>query len=91
LLEGKPWKEHDALFWEHEGNRAVRKGDWKLVAVHKGPWELYDLANDPTETVDLAAKHPERVEALTDRYRAWAIGAQVRPWDEVQKSRPKKE
>jgi arylsulfatase len=91
LLEGKAWKEHEALFWEHEGNRAVRMGEWKLVAVHKGPWELYELATDPTETTDLAAKHPERVEAMIQHYAAWAKRAQVRPWDEVQKSRPKKE
>ncbi|HVJ82505.1 MAG TPA: arylsulfatase, partial [Planctomycetia bacterium] len=48
----------DSLWWAHEGNRAIRVGDWKLVAVAKGPWELYDLARDRTETENLAAKEP---------------------------------
>ena len=46
------------LYWEHEGNRAVRRGDFKLVAVHGGPWELYDLEKDRTELSDLAASRP---------------------------------
>ncbi|MFQ3649443.1 MAG: arylsulfatase [Gemmataceae bacterium] len=91
LLEGKAWKEHEALFWEHEGNLAVRMGDWKLVALHKGPWELYNLATDPEEMIDLSAKETERTQAMIQRYEAWAKRAQVRPWEEVQKSRPKKE
>ena len=52
------------LWWEHEGNRALRAGDWKLVAVKGGPWELYDLARDRGEQRDLAAAEPERVRAL---------------------------
>jgi arylsulfatase len=55
---------HDSLWWCHEGHRAVRVGDWKLVAVKGGPWELYDLAADRCETNDLAAAEPERVAAL---------------------------
>jgi len=46
---------HDALWWCHEGNRAVRVGDWKLVAAKNTPWELYDLAVDRCETTNLAA------------------------------------
>src|SRR5262249_44188472 len=34
---------HDELWWEHEGNRAIRKGNWKLVAAKDAPWELFDL------------------------------------------------
>jgi arylsulfatase A-like enzyme len=52
------------LWWLHEGNRAVRVGDWKLVAAAKGPWELYDLKLDRCETTDLAARHPEKVREL---------------------------
>jgi arylsulfatase len=52
------------LWWLHEGNRAIRAGDWKLVAVKDGPWELYDMASDRAETEDVAARHPERVRAL---------------------------
>jgi arylsulfatase len=55
---------HEALWWCHEGNRAVRCGDWKLVAVKNGPWALYDLAADRCETRNLAAAEPGKVAAL---------------------------
>jgi arylsulfatase A-like enzyme len=55
---------HDVLWWCHEGHRAVRVGDLKLVAVKRGPWELYDLAADRCETTDLAAARPEQVKSL---------------------------
>ena len=53
------------LWWAHEGHRAYRSGDWKLVAVNGKPWELFNLANDPTETQDLASEHAKRVETLS--------------------------
>jgi arylsulfatase len=79
-FDGKPI-ERDALFWEHEGNRAVRAGDWKLVA--KGPgaaWELYDMKADRTELHDLAARHPEKVKELRAKWEAWAQRTNVLPW-----------
>jgi arylsulfatase len=72
------------LCWEHEGNRAVRRGALKLVAVHGGPWELYDLANDRTELVDLAASRPDQVKAMAALYEAWAARSGVKPWTEPQ-------
>jgi arylsulfatase len=54
----------DLLWWEHEGNRAIRVGDWKLVAPARAAWELYDLAKDRGESNDLAARHPEKVREL---------------------------
>jgi arylsulfatase len=59
---------HDALWWEHEGNRAIRVGGWKLVAAKGKPWELYDLAGDRTETRDLAGQQPGRVRELAERW-----------------------
>jgi arylsulfatase A-like enzyme len=56
--------ERESLWWLHEGNRAVRVGDWKLVAAKGEPWELYDLSTDRTETRDLAGLQPERVREL---------------------------
>ena len=70
----------DALYWEHEGNRAVRVGPWKLVAKHGAAWELYDIATDRVEAHDLAAAQPERVREMAARYAAWAARAQVEPW-----------
>jgi arylsulfatase len=49
----------------HEGNRAIRVGDWKLVAAGaNAPWELYDLSKDRTETDNLASQHPDKVRKL---------------------------
>ena len=47
LVDGGKQNPSRVLYWEHEGNRAVRRGDWKLVALHKKPWELYDLTVTP--------------------------------------------
>jgi arylsulfatase len=55
---------HEAFWWYHDGNRAVRVGDWKLLADHESPWELYDLRTDRSESNNLAATHPEKVEEL---------------------------
>jgi arylsulfatase len=79
-LEGtslKPAFEADGLperpmFWEHEGNAAVRLGSWKLVRKFPDPWELYDLESDRTELHDLSARHPERVREMLAMYEAWA-------------------
>ncbi len=54
------------LWWLHEGNRAIRVGDWKLVAAGKqAPWELYDLSQDRAESRNRAAELPEKVEELS--------------------------
>lgn len=58
------------LWWLHEGNRAFRQGDWKLVAAKDEPWELYDLAKDRPETHDLADEHPEKVIELENEWQA---------------------
>ena len=70
----------EALFWEHEGNAAVRVGNWKLVRQgRQGSWELYDLKADRTELHDLATTQPERAKELAARWEAWAKRAQVVP------------
>ena len=63
----------DLLFWEQDGNRAVRQGKWKLVwDVELKRWELYDLETDRTETKDLVAKLPQKVRELAGAYDRWA-------------------
>jgi arylsulfatase len=75
--------EREALYWEHEGNRAVRVGDLKLVAKHGERWELYDLATDRVERKDLAPERPDKVKELAAKWDAWAKRARVEPWPVV--------
>ena len=83
ILETGSRAGHEAIFWEHEGNRAVRQGQWKLISRHPGAWELYDLEADRTEIEDLAARHPERAASMLKLYQNWAARAQVEPWQKV--------
>ncbi|MCE5279743.1 MAG: arylsulfatase [Planctomycetaceae bacterium] len=76
-FDNKP-VQREALFWEHEGNAAVRTGDMKLVRLgHKGPWELYDLKADRTELHNLAAEKPALAATLAAQWDAWARRANV--------------
>jgi arylsulfatase len=56
----------DSLWWLHEGNKAIRVGDWKLVAAKDQPWALYDLRTDRAEQNDLSAKMPDKAKELAD-------------------------
>ncbi len=69
----------DAIYWEHEGNRAVRRGKWKLVAENLGPWELYDMEADRTETNDLMPLYPEVGRGMIEMYTDWASERGVLP------------
>ena len=72
---------HEYLWWMHEKNRALRMGDWKIVAAGAdSPWELYDLRTDRAESNNLATKQPERVKEMaavwekhTEEFRALAM------------------
>jgi hypothetical protein len=56
---------HQFLWWLHKGNRALRPGDWKIVAAGKdSPWEMYNLRSDRSETHDLAHAEPEKMQEL---------------------------
>jgi arylsulfatase len=77
---GQKLSRSQPLFWEHEGNRAIRDGDWKLVSKHPGDWELYNIAADRTETHNLAAEQPEKVQELAGLWDAWATRVGVLPW-----------
>ena len=78
------------LYWEHEGNRAIRVGQWKLVSKYPGDWELYDIESDRTETVDLAKTHSTRVQEMSELWEAWADRVGVKPWALVEVAGRKK-
>lgn len=71
------------MFWEHEGNAAVRIGKWKLVRKYPDPWELYDMEQDRTELNDVAAQHPARVKDMLAQYEAWARRCGVIPRERI--------
>ncbi len=76
---GKDLARKEPIFWEHESNRAVRDGKWKLVAKADKPWELYDMEKDRTEMHDLSSKNPEKVKELIAKWEAWAARSDVLP------------
>ncbi len=69
------------LYWEHSRNRAVRVGEWKLVAERGEAWELYNLAEDPTELNNLVTDRPKKAEQLLDTWLRWARRVGVRDPD----------
>jgi len=81
------------LYFEHEGNAAVRDGRWKLVRNYPGDWELYDMEADRTEMNNLADDEPKRVREMAAGYDAWADRCGVVPREkilEIHKRRRKK-
>ncbi|MDQ3812382.1 MAG: sulfatase-like hydrolase/transferase, partial [Armatimonadota bacterium] len=76
--------QRDAIYWEHEGNRAVLAGDWKLVSAgnrrQNAKWELYNMASDRTETHDLIAAESERARQLARMWETWAERVHVKPF-----------
>jgi arylsulfatase len=81
---------HENLFWEHEGNRAVRQGKWKLVSKFPEAWELFDMEADRTELNNLADKMPIEVKGLSAAYDQWAARCGVVPWKVAEKKAAKK-
>ncbi len=69
------------LYWEHEGNRAIRDGNWKLVAGFNQPWELYDISSDRSEQHDLSNKQIDRAKNMAEAWDAYAARAQVISWE----------
>lgn len=90
LFKGEKKRIHpEPIFWEHEGNKAVRLGKYKLVSKwsinRETKWELYDMETDRTEQHNLAAKLPGKVAEMNQMYNEWAASNHVLPWNEVQK------
>ena len=98
-MQGKIQNGHDTLFWEHQYNKAVRMGDWKLVAAYKimdtkgisDRWELYNLKDDPTEQYNLSTMHPAKVRNMEKLYDQWAQQVMVLTKDQLDSLRGRKD
>lgn len=88
IFQGKERAHPTPLCWEHEGNRAVRIGRWKLVSRYRGAWELYDMEVDRTESNDLARQHPDKVQEMAALYEGWAKRCNVLSPDQLPPPRP---
>lgn len=82
-LRGKRWSREKPLCWEHEGNCAIRKENWKLVKKYPGDWELYNMEQDRTELEDLKEKNKPKAEELRKLYERWAQGCEVLPMERL--------
>ncbi|HMB65660.1 MAG TPA: sulfatase/phosphatase domain-containing protein, partial [Patescibacteria group bacterium] len=91
LLPSLQGKENgkEELFFEHQGNAAYRKGDFKLVRDQPFDWELYDLSADPTELYDLSLKYPEKRKEMIATYEQWANRIGVKTIKELRKIKHK--
>lgn len=70
ILKGEEVERGKPLFWEWLHGKAVRDGDWKLVAL-KNKWALYNLKTDPVEENDLSEEYPEKYKELELKYQQW--------------------
>lgn len=77
---GKEIDRKQPIFWEHEGNRAIRIGNWKAVSNLTEPWQLYDMKNDRTELNDLSAVRPEILQDLVSQYDKWYESVGAKPY-----------
>ncbi|MCU0777282.1 MAG: sulfatase-like hydrolase/transferase [Akkermansiaceae bacterium] len=69
MRDAKAADPHEALWFFHDGHRALIAGDWKLVSKHRLTPELYQISNDPCETRNLAASQPDKVRELDGLFR----------------------
>ncbi len=77
---GKPLGRTQPIFWEHEGNRAIRDGQWKLVSKDGQSWQLHDISVDRVESNDVAGQHPDRAKEMAAKWDEWAKRVGVQPW-----------
>ncbi|MBQ3632452.1 MAG: sulfatase-like hydrolase/transferase [Prevotella sp.] len=85
LLQGEGvWQGERVLFWEHEGGRAVRKGDWRLTALSGAGWQLFNLKTDYSETNNVAAEYPDKVRELKTLWNQWAKSVGLSVQDDIE-------
>ena len=84
LICGRNWKREQPIYWEHEGNSAIRFDNMKLVRLHGQPWELYDMDVDRTELNDLATTNTPLEKKLQAEYGGWEKSCGVEDWSIIE-------
>ena len=79
------WTRETPLFWEHEGNCAIRSNGWKLVRTYNNDWELYEMNTDRTELNDLSHRNQPMVNKLEYQFYEWAEHVGVVEWSQLVK------
>lgn len=82
-IRGEVWERQAPIYWEHEGNCALRLGDWKLVKKYPGPWELYNLEQDRTELNNRIEGEKSRAHEMIAEWERWAERCGVIPWERL--------
>ncbi len=94
VIKEKRQERPTPIFWEHEGNRALRIGKWKIVSGFANrtfqPWELYDISKDRSEMHDLSTRYPDRLAEMIAQYEQTAKRIGVVPRPELLKNQKKK-
>ncbi len=83
IFRGETREGHSAVYWEHEGSRAIRQGDWKLVSRFEEEWELFDMKADRTETHNVAPRNGEQVQQMASLHDRWSQRVGAQPWSKI--------
>jgi arylsulfatase A-like enzyme len=90
--------DNHVIYWEHEGNCAIRVGNWKLVSYYNdiqeamgvvgtgkrtGEWELYNISEDRTETNNVIKDHKKMVTKMLQDYDKWTERLNIRDWESL--------
>ncbi|WP_020530129.1 arylsulfatase [Flexithrix dorotheae] len=80
IFKGKETHPHEFMYWEHQNNKAIRKGKWKAsMDATASTWKLFNLEEDRIESKNLADQYPELVEELEQKWEDWAKSHKVLP------------
>ncbi len=82
-LKDESWRRESPIYWEHEGNCAIRQQDWKMAKKYPGDWELYNMERDRTELKDLRQKNEPKVQELMKLYDEWFERCDILPWERL--------
>jgi arylsulfatase len=77
MILGQTNSVHDTLFWEHQGGKAIRVGDWKMSARKDSPWEIFNLAKDRNEAINLVGQFPDKEKELNAAWEKWAVKMKI--------------